>query len=199
MQCFFNINLFFLAIKSLRVLKSNYSVEMIIILIGYMGSGKSTIGQKLSETLHMDYLDLDAYIEKKEALTISELFRAKGEIYFRKIESHYLKDVLSKDDLIVSLGGGTPCYGTNMQLIASAANVKSIYLKASIPQLTERLRKEKKDRPLISHLNTDEELVEFIGKHLFERSIYYSQAEITLSVDKKSVNDIVEAIVMELF
>ncbi len=199
MQCFFNINLFFLVIKFLRVLKSNYSAKMIVILIGYMGSGKSTIGQKLSKIVHMEFVDLDNYIQEKEGQTISELFQNKGEIYFRKIESLYLQDVLGKDNLVVSLGGGTPCYGQNMQNITSAVNAKSIYLKASIPLLTERLQKEKSDRPMISHLKTDDELIEFIGKHLFERSAFYRQADITLFVDNKSVDEIVEAIVLELF
>lgn len=199
MQRFFDINLFFLSIKSLRVLKSNCSAIMIIILIGYMGSGKSTIGQKLSKIVSMDYVDLDSYIEQKEGISMSELFKTKGEIYFRKIESRYLNEVLQMNNIIVSVGGGTPCYGTNMKAIASVENGISIYLKASIQQLTERLRKEKSSRPLISHLQSDEALTEFIGKHLFERSHFYNQADITIVVDKKSIDDIIKEIVMELF
>lgn len=172
---------------------------MVIILIGYMGSGKSTIGHKLSKVVHMDFVDLDNYIQENEGQTISQIFKNKGEIYFRKIESRYLEVILGNDHIVVSLGGGTPCYGNNMQKIQSAVNVKSIYLKASIPQLTDRLRKEKSDRPMISHLKTDKDLTEFIGKHLFERSAFYSQADMTLSVDNKSVDEIVEAIVFDLF
>ncbi len=172
---------------------------MTVILIGYMGSGKSTIGQNLSEILKFNYVDLDDYIQDKEGKTISELFKLKGEIYFRKIESQYLNEVLTLENTIVSLGGGTPCYGSNMQEIASSNNCKSIYLKSSIPNLVERLFGERASRPLIAHLKSKEELTEFIGKHLFERSVYYNQADMTISVDKKSIPEIVEEIVIGLF
>jgi shikimate kinase len=199
MQCFFDINLFFFGNKFLRYLKSNYKAFMTIILIGYMGSGKSTIGQKLSEILKFDFLDLDMYIQNKEGKSIPELFVSKGEIYFRKIESHYLGAVIAKEHMVVSLGGGTPCYGNNMTAINNLANVKSIYLKASIPDLVERLFNERAERPLISHLKNKDELTEFIGKHLFERSFFYSQADITISVDGKPVDEIIADIVTKLF
>ena len=172
---------------------------MSVIFIGYMGSGKSTIGKKMAERLNFDYVDLDLYIEDKERQSIPELFKTKGEIYFRKIENRYLVEVLTLKNTIISLGGGTPCYGNNMQLISDSQEFKSIYLKASIPNLLERLFEERWTRPLISHLKNKEELTEFIGKHLFERSFYYNQATITISVDKKSVNEIVEEILVELF
>lgn len=173
---------------------------MIIILIGYMGSGKSTIGQKLSKIIGFDFIDLDSFIEKKEGMTISELFKSKSEIYFRKIESRYLKEVLQfKNNTVLALGGGTPCYGANMETILDHTNVKSVYLKASIPQLVERLEKEKSKRPLIAHLKSREELVEFIGKHLFERSFFYNQSHMIISVDNKTVDAVVASIVLELF
>ena len=172
---------------------------MNIFFIGYMGSGKSTLGLKLSELLKYDYLDLDAYIQNKEGLSILEIFKTKGEIHFRKIESKYLKEVLLLEKTIVSLGGGTPCYGNNMEMISASLNSKSVYLKSSIPNLVERLFNERASRPLIAHLNNKDELTEFIGKHLFERSVYYSQADITISIDNKSINVILEELVMELF
>jgi shikimate kinase len=172
---------------------------MTIILIGYMGSGKSTIGQNLSKILNFEFLDLDAYIQIKEGQSIPELFKTKGEIYFRKIESQYLGEVLYKENTVISLGGGTPCYGDNMQKIKHNTNAKSVYLKATIFNLTERLFNEKDVRPLIAHLKTKEELAEFIGKHLFERSAYYYQSDITITVDEKFVSEITQEIVMELF
>lgn len=172
---------------------------MTIILIGYMGSGKTTIGQKLSEILKYDFLDLDAYIQNKEGKSIPELFKTKGEIYFRKIESNYLKEVLNKKDSIISLGGGTPCYGSNMEVIKASNDSTAIYLKASLPNLVERLFDERAKRPLIAHLKSKNELTEFIGKHLFERSAFYSQADRTISVDSRSVDSLVEDIVMALF
>jgi shikimate kinase len=173
---------------------------MIIILMGYMGSGKSSIGEKLSEIIGFDSMDLDSYIEQKEGKTVSELFKSKGEIYFRKIESQYLNALLElKENTVLALGGGTPCYGANMETILDHSNVKSVYLKASIPQLVERLEKEKSKRPLIAHLKSREELMEFIGKHLFERSFFYNQSHMTISVDNKTVDAVVASIVLELF
>ena len=172
---------------------------MILILIGYMGSGKSTIGRKLSEIVNFDLIDLDDYIQQQENLTIPQIFEKKGEIYFRKKEHLYLNELLKEDNIILSLGGGTPCYGGNMDAILRTPNAHSIYLKSSIPNLVKRLSPEKYSRPLIAHLQTDEELTEFIGKHLFERSFYYNQSHQTLVTDGKSVETIIEEIVARLF
>ena len=172
---------------------------MIIILVGYMGSGKSTIGKKLSETVNFEVIDIDDYIQLKENMNISQIFKTKGEIYFRKMEYIYLKELLTKHNIILSLGGGTPCYGSNMDAILNAEDAHSIYLKSSIPNLVNRLKSGKCKRPLIAHLKTDDELTEFIGKHLFERSFYYSQSNLTIVTDGKSIDCIVEEIVASLF
>ncbi|MFD0991095.1 shikimate kinase [Mariniflexile jejuense] len=173
---------------------------MILILIGYMASGKSTLGRILAKKLNYEFLDLDDYIEANENTTISNIFKLEGEIYFRKKETFYLKKLLeSKTNLVLSLGGGTPCYSNNMEMILNANNAKSIYLKASIPTLIARLKNEKSKRPLIAHIETDELLEEFIGKHLFERSQYYSLANATLSTDNKSEKDIIEELIVKLF
>ncbi|MCB4809229.1 AAA family ATPase [Tamlana sp. 62-3] len=173
---------------------------MIIILIGYMASGKSTIGKKLAKKLNYDLIDLDDYIEEREQLTVTEIFKNKGEIYFRKQETHYLKQLLSANEsFILSLGGGTPCFGNNMEVILNAEHAKSIYLRASLPTLVKKLIKKKAKRPLIAHLETEEELTEFIGKHLFERSAFYNQAEVVISTDNKSKKDIVKEITTKLF
>lgn len=173
---------------------------MIVILIGYMASGKSTFGRILAKKVNYNFIDLDDFIEEKENKSISVIFKDKGEIYFRKAETQYLNHILyTEDDVVLSLGGGTPCYGNNMHMILNNSKAKSIYLKASIPTLVERLNKEKSKRPLIAHIETDELLTEFIGKHLFERSQYYSQAEQVISTDNKSEKDIIEALIFQLF
>lgn len=165
-----------------------------------MGSGKSVIGKKLSSILGYGFIDLDDYIQHKEGKTVTEIFNKKGEIYFRKIESKYLDEVIgSNTNTIISLGGGTPCYGDNMDMIKNAKNASSVYLKASIPSLSERLILEKDQRPLISHIESKELLNEFIGKHLFERSTYYSQSDITVNTDYKSVDEVIESIILKLF
>jgi shikimate kinase len=172
---------------------------MNVFLIGYMGSGKSSVGKKLSEVLHYGYLDLDDYIQQQEGKTITEIFKNRGEIYFRKVESQYLKELISsKNNTIISLGGGTPCYGTNMEVIKNSNDAISIYLKTSIAILSDRLFLEKDKRPLISHLEDKDELIEFIGKHLFERSAYYNESEIIINTDQKSLDEVVEMIVARL-
>jgi shikimate kinase len=162
-----------------------------------MGSGKSVIGKALAKILNYQFLDLDTYIEKQEQQTISEIFKNKGEIYFRKKEQYYLQEVLlGSNQTIIALGGGTPCYGVNMQTIKE--NSISIYLKASIVTLAKRLAKEKAQRPLISNID-NEALQEFIGKHLFERNPFYTQAQTTVVVDGKTVEEVVKAIVATLY
>ena len=165
-----------------------------------MASGKSTLGKALTEKLNYNFIDLDDYIEDKENTSISEIFKTKGEIYFRKKETQYLNDILnSKRKLILSLGGGTPCYSNNMEIILRANNTVSIYLNTSIPTLVDRLKNQKTKRPLIAHIRTDDLLAEFIGKHLFERSPFYRQAEIVITTDNKTQNDIIEELILKLF
>ena len=165
---------------------------MKIVLLGYMASGKSTIGKILAEKMKISFIDLDTYIEEKEKMSVSDVFKEKGEIYFRKQEHVYLKELLDKkEDFVLSLGGGTPCYAGNMNVLLSYDDVTSIYLKTSIQTIKERLVNEKSQRPLVARLNEDE-LAEFIAKHLFERSYYYNQATHKLVVDNKDVNETVE-------
>ena len=129
---------------------------MKIVLIGYMASGKSTIGKLLAHNMYLPFIDLDQYIEKKEGKTISEIFEDKGEIYFRYQEHFYLKELLaSENKFVLSLGGGTPCYAGNMKLISDNENSKSIYLQASIKTITDRLKKQRQKRPLVSEINDD--------------------------------------------
>ena len=144
--------------------------------------------------------ELDDVIEESEGTSISEIFKTKGEIYFRKLETTFLEKVLNTNtNTVVSLGGGTPCYGNNIALIKNAKNTTSIYLKASIPTLAERLYLERHKRPLISHLDDVNELTEFIAKHLFERSFYYAQSDLTINTDAKTTDELVASIVLKLF
>lgn len=165
---------------------------MKLVLLGYMGCGKSTIGKLLASTMRLKFVDLDAYIEIKEEATIKEIFDAKGEIYFRKIEASYLKELMNDTEHdVISLGGGTPCFGENMDIINM--NSTSVYLRATIPTLFTRLKKEQTTRPIIQTIGLDK-LEEFIGKHLFERGFFYNRAEKTIAVDNKSMDEIVTEI-----
>ena len=163
---------------------------MKIIVLGYMASGKSTIGKEVSKKLDMNFIDLDVYISEQEKKSISEIFKIKGEIYFRKIENLYLKELLNNEgDFVLSLGGGTPCYANNMELIQSS-KAKSIYIQASIPTLVTRLIKEKSTRPLVADLE-NEKITEFVAKHLFERRFFYEQAALTMNTENKTIQEIV--------
>ena len=164
-----------------------------IILLGYMGCGKTTIGQKLAVALNRQFIDLDQYIEQNEKLSIKKLFESNKEIQFRKLEHHYLKELISNpDSFVLSLGGGTPCYANN-HLMLQADHITSVYLKASIATLTKRLEDQKDSRPLLAN-QPDDELAEFIAKHIFERSYFYTHATHTLNIDGKSIETIVQEI-----
>ena len=160
---------------------------MNIILTGYMGCGKTEIGSKISQKLGMKFIDLDKYIEKREGSSITKIFEKKGDIYFRIIESKYLHQIIKEDNVILSLGGGTPCYHENYKIFNSDNNI-SFYLKYSRKNLSKRLFAIKKTRPLISQFKSEDKLLEFVSKHLFEREYYYSMAKNTINCDDKSID-----------
>jgi shikimate kinase len=170
---------------------------MKIILVGYMTSGKSTIGKLISEELNIPFYDLDHLIETNLNLKINDIFEQKGELFFRKKEREILIDFLnSTENYILALGGGTPCYYDNFELY-QLVNIHSIYLKASIATLVNRLQSQKATRPLVSRF-TNEELQEFVAKHLFERNYFYNQVKTIVSVDKKKESEIVTEIISKL-
>jgi shikimate kinase len=162
-----------------------------------MGSGKSHISKILSEKLNFKLIDLDKEISKRNKLTIPEIFAKRGEIFFRKLEREALEEILAtEENVILSLGGGTPAYYNNMEIIN--ANSKSVFLRASIATLSERLVKQKEKRPLIANIS-DEDLPEFIAKHLFERNIFYSKAQFTVNTDNREPDAIVVEIIEKLY
>lgn len=159
-----------------------------IILLGYMGCGKSTIANRLSKITNIPYVDLDKSIEERTNLSIKEIFERRGEIYFRKLEREVFIELLnSPENLIIGLGGGTPCYANNHELL-KGENILSIYLKASVDTLFERLVANKSKRPLIADKN-DDEMKEFIAKHLFDRSYYYNQAQYKVNIDGRTKDE----------
>lgn len=156
-----------------------------IILVGYMAVGKTTIAQLLSEKTGFEIADIDKLIEDKVGLSIPEIFTQKGEIFFRKKEHETFKEIIENNkNLIISTGGGTPCYAGN-HLLLNGKNVVSIYLKASIELILERLKSYKSGRPLVAN-KSEEELQEFVAKHLFERSYFYNQTTFKVTIDNKN-------------
>ena len=151
-----------------------------IILIGYMGSGKTTIGKALSKETGMMFYDLDWYIESRMRKSVSQIFAEKGEEGFRKIEYNMLHEVAEFEDVIISCGGGTPCFFDNMDYLNQQGDV--VYLKATPETLYKHLLMAKVERPLLKG-KSSEELVAYITEHLNERAPFYEKARYTLDVN----------------
>lgn len=170
---------------------------MKIILVGYMASGKTTIGKLISESLSIPFFDLDFLIEQKLQLNIHEIFEQKGELFFRKLERETIETFLnSTDNYVLALGGGTPCYYDNFSLYQKE-DTNSFYLKASVGTLLNRLETQKSTRPIIANFS-NEALKEFVAKHLFERNYFYNQVQNVISVDDKNEKEIVSEILSKL-
>ena len=150
-----------------------------IILIGYMGAGKTTIGKALSKELGITFYDLDWYIESRMRKTVSEIFAERGEEGFRKIEYNMLHEVAEFEDVIISCGGGTPCFFDNMDYLNQQGQV--VYLKAEPEVLYKHLQMAKVERPLLKG-KSKEELLKFIKEQLEKREPFYTKARYTLDV-----------------
>lgn len=146
-----------------------------LVLIGFPGSGKSTLGRRLAEQLGMEFIDLDHYIEAKYHTSVPLLFQKYGEQAFRALEYAALCEVLEHDDVVIATGGGTPCHGDAMAKINARA--RSIYLKLTEDQIVERLLQSKKRRPLTDPLS-EPELRVYVHEMLAKREPYYRQAHI---------------------
>ncbi|MCQ2255608.1 MAG: shikimate kinase [Bacteroidaceae bacterium] len=145
-----------------------------IILIGYMGAGKTTIGHQLSKKTGMMFYDLDWYIESRHRTTVSEIFATKGEEGFRQIEKAMLHEVAEFEDVIISCGGGTPCFFDNIDYLNEQG--ETIYLKCSPEVLFEHLKMGKTERPLLKD-KTPEEVKTFIAEQLQYREQFYNKAK----------------------
>ena len=164
-----------------------------IFLIGYMGSGKTTLGRMLAPRLNMSFIDLDAFIEQRHFKTISQLFEEKGEDEFRKIEHNALLEVSYFENTVISTGGGAPCFFDNMDIMN--ANGLTVYLQLSPQKLLRNLKKGKAKRPLIKNKN-DEELLHFIEENVEKRKLFYEQAKLIVSPEE-DVEEIVQQIKAE--
>lgn len=149
-------------------------------LIGFMTSGKSSLGKKLAAHFNFNFIDLDEQVEALSGKTIAEIFSQDGEAIFRKLESEALRN-LPAGNSFVATGGGTPCFNSNIDWMKENGIV--IYLKLPAEMLIGRLRQNKQNRPLVASLS-DEELVNFVNTTLPERRSYYEQADITFPPDR---------------
>jgi len=150
-----------------------------IILLGYMGSGKTTLGKALSTEIGIPFYDLDWYIENRMHKTVPQIFAEQGEEGFRRIEHNMLHEVAEFEDVIISCGGGTPCFFDNMDYLNKQGD--TVYLKATPDVLCEHLKMGRTERPLLKG-KTPEELQRFIGEQLALREPYYSKAHHALDV-----------------
>lgn len=152
-----------------------------IFLLGYMGVGKTTAGRELAKFLKLEFIDLDQFIQNRYNKTINQLFEQLGESGFREIENKILKEVADFENVVISTGGGTPCFFDNMQIMNAAGT--TVYMKAGAELLSERLELCKEKRPLIKDKNK-EELLLFVEENLNRREPHYSQAKIIFEANE---------------
>lgn len=164
---------------------------MTIYLIGFMGCGKSTIGKNLSQKMYLNFFDTDSLIQELENRTITEIFDQDGEAYFRRAEKKLIDHSDYLNDSIVACGGGLPVYNDMIHVLLNKGKV--IYLKASVETLIERLRNEKENRPLIAQTE-ENEFKQSIEERLALREPIYNKANHIITVDNKSIEEIVEEI-----
>lgn len=170
------------------------SNNQLLYIIGFMGSGKSTAGKKLAAALGWTFIDLDKRIEEHTGRTIPALFSQFGEEYFRAIEAELLKNLKDRINTVVSTGGGTPCYGDNMDYMLKTG--LTIYLKLTPPQLQSRLTGSKTVRPLIKDLNAGQ-LLGFIEEKLAIREKCYNRADLTVIGVDLDINSL-KALILEM-
>lgn len=148
---------------------------MRVFLIGFMASGKSSIGKKLAKKIELPFVDLDDYIEEKYNSTIRSIIANKGMDRFREIEKELLETLIGKyENIVISTGGGTPYYFDNMELMNNSG--KTVYLEVDIPTLVDRLMYAKKDRPLIWG-KSREDLTVYANDLFSKREKYYLEAK----------------------
>jgi shikimate kinase len=152
-----------------------------IFLVGYMGAGKTTLGRALATTLGLPFIDLDIYIEERFRKSIAQIFAENGEEHFRRIEQSMLHEVGEFENVIISTGGGTPCFFDNIEYMNGQGT--TVYLDVPVDRLFTRLSIARSKRPLIKD-KSDEELRTFIAGQLAKRAPHYSKAQYSFRADK---------------
>jgi shikimate kinase len=152
-----------------------------------MGAGKTKLGIQLAEALNLPFMDSDAQIEQIEGKNITEIFRTKGEAYFREKEAEFVRDLVEKGAFVCATGGGLPCFHNLMQELNDIGI--TIYLKNSTETLVKRLQNETDKRPKLAELAPDE-LTEFIDKAVKERESVYIMAHFSLNENEQTVEKI---------
>lgn len=160
-----------------------------------MGSGKTTIGKLLAKKLDLQFIDVDVFIENRYRKSISAIFEERGEEGFRKIERQTLLEIIEFEDFVISTGGGLPCFFNNMDLMNESGI--TIYLKASVEELVNRLCSGKQNRPLIKGKNP-EELKDFVSTNLNKREAFYNKAITTFEFDSNFTKENIDGVVNQI-
>lgn len=162
-----------------------------VFLVGFMGSGKTTVGKKLASQLNYTFVDLDALIEQQEGISISKIFELHGETHFRKLENQYLESLIGYKQQVIACGGGTPCFFNAMSLM----NEKGItvYLQMNALAIFNRLKQGRMQRPLITG-KSDEELQSYITEKLQEREPIYMQAHMIVPAIGLNIGNMINKI-----
>ena len=166
-----------------------------IFLTGYMGAGKTTLGKAFARTLNVPFVDLDWYMEERFHKTVGELFAERGEAGFRELERNMLREVGAFENVVISTGGGAPCFFDNMDFMNHCG--KTVFLNVHPDVLFRRLRVAKQQRPILQG-KEDEELKEFIIQALEKRAPFYSQAQYIFNADELEDRSQIEKSVQRL-
>ena len=166
-----------------------------IFLTGYMGAGKTTLGKAFARKLNIPFIDLDWYIEERFHKTVGELFKERGEVGFRELERNMLHEVAEFENVVISTGGGAPCFFDNMEFMKRAG--KTVFLDVHPDILFRRLRIAKQQRPILQG-KQDDELKAFIVQALERRSSFYTQAQYVFNAEELEDRHQIEASVKRL-
>ena len=158
-----------------------------IVLVGFMGTGKSVVGKRLAVKLNRDFVELDELIEKKENMPIKDIFEKKGEPYFRQVEKEVVKEASQRKNIVISAGGGAIIDEENFKNLKNSGTI--ICLKAS-PETILRRTKDLKTRPLLNVSDQKKQIEELLKK----REIYYNKADLSIETDNLSVDEVVSKI-----
>ena len=160
-----------------------------------MGSGKTTVGRRLAKKIDFQFIDVDIFIENRYRKTVSEIFSEKGEETFRIIEHKALEELSRFENVVVSTGGGAPCFHNNMELMNKSG--LTVYLKVAPEELMKRLKNGQNKRPLLKG-KTSEEMLSFIIENISKRNLYYSQADLILNADTNNIDQILNNLILLL-
>ena len=169
---------------------------MKLFIIGFMGSGKSLAGKTLAGMLKCDFIDTDKWIEKDRKKSINEIFKTKGESYFRQLEQGQIKNLKSQENGVIATGGGTPCHLNTLELMKNMGQV--VYLKTDKKVLFERIKQERSNRPLIKDIPL-KDLVKYIEKEMNYREPFYSKANLIIEATNLTPEKICQEIIANCY